>query len=180
MTTTGGPGVYRSVAEAVASITTAFKRTSERALDGVTDEAVGAPEVILGDALDAIGAPNSTPDLIGVETSGTRSDSGTVGPSRREKHTIDLDVTIVSIRVTDDPAETVAQAWRLLGRIDTRIRTAEPDLTDPATPAEHPALWCRLTSTDSASADTKTAGGYGGRITGIRATFEAAVIIQNT
>lgn len=178
MSTTGGPGVYRSVADAVRSVEAALKATAQRALDGVADEAVGAPEVIFGDAVEAIGTANSSPDLIGVEVSGTQADAGTVGASRREKHVVKLDVTIICIRATDDPAETVSRAWELLGLIDIRIRSTEPDLTDPSTPSEHPSLWCRLTSTDSASADAKTAGGYGGRVTGIKATFEAAVIVQ--
>lgn len=178
MATAGGPGVYPTVGAAAGAVCAALKASAGRALADAVAESIGIPEVIYGDALDAIGTSTTSPDLVGVEVSGTSAGDGTTGPTRREQHVITLTLSVVSFRATDDPAETIARAWGLLDLVDDRIRRTEPDLTDPATPAEHPALWCRLRSTDSASADRKTSDGYAGRITAISATYEAAVIVQ--
>lgn len=176
---TTGVGCYPNIAAAATGVLAALIATAKRAVADATVTGIGAPDVELGNAFDMLGSPNMSPDLVGVEIESTQLDAGTLGTTRREKHTIKLQLTVIVFRQTDDLSETVARAWEILGLIETQIRTVEQDLTDPANPSEHPALWCRLPVTRSASAAHKTDGGYLGRITGIEATYDVAVIVQN-
>lgn len=95
---------------------------------------------------------------------------GTVGPRQRRKMLVQVDVNLISFRVTDDEQVTHRRAFELLALVDTAVRR-DPTLGGAA-------LWCiqgEVQSDGATAEDDSNAG----RVTEIAATFEAQIIVTD-
>lgn len=165
----GGPGTWPTVAAAVVGALDALTTAVHAVVDTMHDDEANVPVVVPGAALDSLGwVPGM--DIVGIEPASTARDAGTMSPTRREQHTIRLDLSVCAFRVTTDESETTRRAWAILAAIDEHIRRADPDLG-------HEVLWAGITTTTTASGEAKVNDHYSGRASVVLATIECGVIV---
>ncbi|WP_066586301.1 S8/S53 family peptidase [Cellulomonas timonensis] len=157
-----GTGTHKTAGAGVNAVKTALHTRIVAAL-----AAAGEDEV---DAAFGFRWPAQWDDTIAVTAVRATPQEDTLGPQRRRQVDVQVDVNIVSYRVTDDEKVTHDRAFGLLDVVDQAMR-AEPTLGGVA-------LWCFCGEVQSDGATAEDDAGEG-RVTEIAATYEARIIVSS-